>query len=98
LDASILAAGIADAYWELRLKPWDMAAGVLIAREAGATVTTMDGRPFSVFSRSVLAATGGIHGSLLEKIKPKTEELRARGIDLSPWFVPKGYSVPELGE
>lgn len=39
--------GIADAYWEYRLKPWDMAAGVLIVEEAGGSVTTMDGRAFS---------------------------------------------------
>lgn len=42
-----LAPGIADAYWEYRLKPWDMAAGVLVVEEAGGTVTTMDGRAFS---------------------------------------------------
>jgi myo-inositol-1(or 4)-monophosphatase len=40
-------AGMSDAFWEFRLKPWDMAAGVLIAEEAGGTVTTMDGRAFS---------------------------------------------------
>ena len=42
------AAGIVDGYWEYRLKPWDVAAGVLIAEEAGALVTTMEGKPFSV--------------------------------------------------
>jgi hypothetical protein len=41
------AAGMAEAYWEYRLKPWDMAAGVLIVEEAGGSVTTMDGRAFS---------------------------------------------------
>ena len=39
--------GMAEGYWEYRLKPWDMAAGVLIVEEAGGTVTTMDGRAFS---------------------------------------------------
>jgi len=43
----VLTAGIAEAYWEYRLKPWDMAAGVLVVEEAGGTVTTLDGRPFS---------------------------------------------------
>jgi myo-inositol-1(or 4)-monophosphatase len=38
---------MAEAYWEYRLKPWDMAAGVLIVEEAGGSVTTMDGRAFS---------------------------------------------------
>ena len=39
--------GMAEAFWEYRLKPWDMAAGVLVVEEAGGTVTTMDGRAFS---------------------------------------------------
>ena len=41
---SILPAGIADAYWELRIKPWDVAAGTLLVTEAGGTITTMDGK------------------------------------------------------
>lgn len=83
--------GIAEAYWEYRLKPWDMAAGVLIAKEAGAKITTMDGRPFTVFSRSVLASNEVIHSSILEKTQPKTEALMQKGIDFSPWFLPEGY-------
>lgn len=43
-----------------RLKPWDVCAGVLIAREAGSKVTTMEGEPFTVFDRSVLAAAPGM--------------------------------------
>ena len=39
-------AGIAEAYWEYRLKPWDVCAGVLILEEAGGKVTTMDGLPY----------------------------------------------------
>jgi fructose-1,6-bisphosphatase/inositol monophosphatase family enzyme len=54
-------AGISDGYWEYRLKPWDTCAGVLIAQEAGAAVTTMEGEPFSVFERSVVAAAPGVH-------------------------------------
>ena len=54
-------AGISDGYWEYRLKPWDTCAGVLIAQEAGARVTTMEGEPFSVFERSVVAAAPGLH-------------------------------------
>jgi len=48
LDPFMHAAGIVDGYWEYRLKPWDVAAGVLVAEEAGARVTTMTGEPFSV--------------------------------------------------
>lgn len=85
--------GIAEGYWEFRLKPWDMAAGVLIVEEAGGTVTTMDGRAFSVFDRSVLVSNGFVHEALLAKTEPATTKLSADGIDLSQWFVPKGYRV-----
>lgn len=84
---------MAEAYWEFRLKPWDMAAGVLIVEEAGGTVTTMDGRAFSVFDRSVLVSNGSLHDKLLAKMEPVTTKLVANGTDLSQWFVPKGYNV-----
>lgn len=87
------AAGIADAYWEYRLKPWDMAAGVLVLEEAGGSVTTMDGRAFSVFERSVLVSNGFLHDKLLAQTEPATARLLDQGIDLSMWFVPKGYRV-----
>ena len=92
--SSCLDAGVVDAYWEYRLKPWDMAAGVIIAKEAGATVTTMEGQPFTVFSRSVLAANPGIHPGILAQTQPKTEGLRQQGVDLSPWYIPEGYKLP----
>ncbi len=41
-----LLAGIVEAYWEYRLKPWDVCAGVLVLEEAGGRVTTMDGLPY----------------------------------------------------
>ena len=76
---------MAEAYWEYRLKPWDMAAGVLIVEEAGGSVTTMDGRAFSVFDRSVLVSNGFLHEKLLEKTEHATSHLVAEGIDLSQW-------------
>jgi len=88
-----VATGMAEAYWEFRLKPWDMAAGVLIVEEAGGTVTTMDGRAFSVFDRSVVVSNGAVHQELLKTMEPKVEKLLKQGIDLSPWFVPKGMMV-----
>jgi myo-inositol-1(or 4)-monophosphatase len=93
IDMCHVASGMADAYWEYRLKPWDMAAGVLILEEAGGTVTTMDGRAFSVFDRSVVVSNGYLHEALLKRMDPVTSKLVASGIDLSQWFVPKGYRV-----
>jgi len=43
LDLADVACGRYDAFWELKLNPWDMAAGYLLVREAGGVVTTVDG-------------------------------------------------------
>ncbi|KAI3428298.1 hypothetical protein D9Q98_006677 [Chlorella vulgaris] len=93
IDMCHVASGMAEAYWEYRLKPWDMAAGVLMVEEAGGSVTTMDGRAFSVFDRSVVVSNGYLHEKLLQKMEPTTTALVSEGIDLSQWFVPKGYRV-----
>jgi myo-inositol-1(or 4)-monophosphatase len=62
--------------------------------EAGGTVTTMDGRAFSVFDRSVLVSNSYLHDALLQKIEPVTTDLVVnKGVDLSQWFIPEGYSV-----
>ncbi|KAJ1278065.1 hypothetical protein BS78_04G051600 [Paspalum vaginatum] len=87
-DMSHVGLGITEAYWEYRLKPWDMAAGVLIVEEAGGVVTRMDGGQFTVFDRSVLVSNGVVHGQLLDRIGPPTEELKKKGIDFSLWFKP----------
>ncbi|PIN14625.1 Inositol monophosphatase [Handroanthus impetiginosus] len=91
VDMCHVALGIAEAYWEYRLKPWDMAAGVLIVEEAGGTVSCMDGGKFCVFDRSVLVSNGVIHAKLLERIGPSTEKLKGKGIDFSLWYKPENY-------
>ncbi|KAM2949214.1 hypothetical protein FF1_036132 [Malus domestica] len=78
VDMCHVALGIVEAYWEYRLKPRDMAAGVLIVEEAGGKVTCMYGGKFSVFDRSVLVSNDVLHGKLLERIAPATEKLRAK--------------------
>ncbi|XP_072970780.1 phosphatase IMPL1, chloroplastic [Typha angustifolia] len=93
VDMSHVALGIVEAYWEYRLKPWDMAAGVLIVEEAGGVVTRMDGGLFTVFDRSVLVSNGVVHEKLLERIAPATEDLKTRGIDFSLWFKPQNYAT-----
>ncbi|EPS71146.1 hypothetical protein M569_03612, partial [Genlisea aurea] len=91
VDMCHVALGIAEAYWEYRLKPWDMAAGVLIVEEAGGEVSRMDGGKFCVFDRSVLVSNGLVHSQLLERIATSTEKLKEKGIDFSPWFKPENY-------
>ena len=76
------------------MKPWDVAAGVLMVREAGGVVTDMQGASYSVFSRSTLATNGMVHKAILEIIRPRTEDL-AKKEDLSPWFIPPGYDFKE---
>eukprot|EP00210_Caulerpa_lentillifera_P005259 g5026.t1 len=93
VDLCHVAMGISEAYWEYRLKPWDTAAGVLMVEEAGGLVTTMDGLAFSPFDRSVLASNGFVHKALLEYIEPATAKLLDDGVDLSPWYIPKGYRI-----
>jgi myo-inositol-1(or 4)-monophosphatase len=61
LDLAYTAMGRFDGFWEFGLSPWDTAAGALLVREAGGTVTTLDGAPFAVESGSILATNGRIH-------------------------------------
>jgi myo-inositol-1(or 4)-monophosphatase len=62
LDLGYVAAGRFDGYWELSLSPWDVAAGGLVALEAGATVTNAEGQAdFITPPCSVLAASPGLH-------------------------------------
>jgi myo-inositol-1(or 4)-monophosphatase len=69
LDLAWVAAGRFDAYWERALSPWDLAAGMLIVREAGGLVTDLDGGMDVLTKGSVLAGNEYIHASLLSAIK-----------------------------
>jgi myo-inositol-1(or 4)-monophosphatase len=63
-----MAAGF-EAFWELSLKPWDIAASGLIAEEAGARVTATDGNPDYISApQSILAAAPGIYQQMLEQL------------------------------
>lgn len=67
LDLCYVAAGRFDGFWELALKPWDVAAGGLLCLEAGARVTNVDGQEdFISPPQSVVATTPAIHGRILE--------------------------------
>ena len=65
LDLAYVAAGRLDGFWELKLKPWDVAAGVLLVREAGGTVTTFDGTPYDIFNDRIVASNGLIHDEMV---------------------------------
>jgi myo-inositol-1(or 4)-monophosphatase len=73
LDLCAVASGRVDGYYERGLNPWDVAAGVLIAQEAGAVVTDLVGAfPTGDF---VIAAAPGIHGALRELLVPLRPDL-----------------------
>ncbi len=73
MELSYVARGIIDGYWEYALSPWDLAGGVLIAREAGAVVSAPDGGKFDLFKGDVLAATPGIYQGVGKSYKWLTE-------------------------
>jgi len=70
LDLSYVGAGRFDGFWELSLKPWDVAAGALICEEAGATVTNIRGEVDYISApQSILATAPGIHALMLEELR-----------------------------
>jgi len=70
LDLCYVAAGRLDGFWELGLSPWDMAAGVLIIREAGGIVTDFSGEGHYLETGNVIAATPKVYQPMFEAIKP----------------------------
>ena len=66
LDLAYLAAGRFDGFWELKLKPWDTAAGALIVEEAGGIISEISGGAWSLSSPDLLASNGFIHQNMLE--------------------------------
>ena len=61
LDLAYVACGRVDSFWEFGLNPWDMAAGVLLVREAGGAVSDMRGGPLDLRSPNILADNGLVH-------------------------------------
>jgi myo-inositol-1(or 4)-monophosphatase len=75
LDLAWVAAGRFDAYWERDLSPWDMAAGLLLVREAGGFVSDLDGGD-AIFAKSQIAAGNDtMHRELLRLLKEAAKEV-----------------------
>ncbi|OIP90275.1 MAG: inositol monophosphatase [Syntrophaceae bacterium CG2_30_58_14] len=64
LDLAYIAAGRFDGFWELKLMPWDTAAGWLLVEEAGGCVTDLRGDPYQLHSPNILASNGLIHAEM----------------------------------
>lgn len=74
LGLASVAAGRLDGYWEQRLGAWDVAAGALLIREAGGTVTAVHGGPLDLEAPTIAASNGAIHSDMLLAL----EEVTAR--------------------
>ncbi|MDB5349398.1 MAG: inositol monophosphatase/fructose,6-bisphosphatase family protein [Planctomycetota bacterium] len=68
-NLAMTAAGGFEVCYGSSLYPWDAAAGVVLVREAGGTVTLMDGSPHDLYRNEVLATNGRVHGEAVEAIR-----------------------------
>lgn len=66
LDLCYTACGRFDGYWELKLSPWDQAAGSLILKEAGGRISDFRGKPFSIYGDEVLGTNGLVHRQMMK--------------------------------
>jgi myo-inositol-1(or 4)-monophosphatase len=73
LDLCYVASGRFDGFWELKLKPWDVAAGSLIVAEAGGMVSDLSGNAFALHAEEILASNGQIHGPMMETLRNAVE-------------------------
>ncbi|MDE0079425.1 MAG: hypothetical protein OXO50_18035 [Caldilineaceae bacterium] len=75
-DLAYVASGTFSAYWEGWIKPWDVAAGVLLVREAGGQVTNYEGAPYGLDDHCIIASNGqpGVHEPLLHAIQEARSE------------------------
>lgn len=74
LDLCYVASGRFDGFWEENLNPWDTAAGVLIAQEAGGKVSDFKGSPFELEGNQILATNGHIHSKMIGLLNLKDME------------------------
>jgi myo-inositol-1(or 4)-monophosphatase len=69
LDLCYVGAGRFEGFWEQHLRPWDVAAGALIATEAGGRVTGMDGSQFDPAAAHLISSNGRIHEAMLSVVR-----------------------------
>ncbi len=74
MNLAYVAAGRFDGFWERGIQAWDMAAGVLMVKEAGGKVTDITGKPFDLMAENALASNGKIHPRIFEILKKGNDE------------------------
>ncbi len=75
LDLAYVACGRFEGFWEFGLNPWDTAAGVLLVEEAGGKISDLEGRPYALGGKSILASNGLVH----EEMTQIAAEIAKRG-------------------
>ncbi len=73
LDLCYVGCGRLDGFWEWKLRPWDTAAGMLVAAEAGGVVSDFRGAPFDLFGSQTLASNGRLHASMVRVLTARLE-------------------------
>ncbi len=73
LDLCYVACGRFEAFWEQSLKPWDTAAGVVIAGEAGAKITDFSNNAYTLDKKEILASNGHVHSEMLSLLELKDQ-------------------------
>lgn len=68
LDLCYVARGTFEGYYEINLKPWDVAAGIMMIKEAGGSVSRSDGGTYTLDERVIVASNGRIQDAIVEKI------------------------------
>jgi myo-inositol-1(or 4)-monophosphatase len=98
LDLAYTAAGVYDGFFEFRLSPWDIGAGILLIREAGGVVSDLDGGDGFFVSGNLLAGSPGVHRGLLTSVaRHASEALIERLHPLAPAGT-SGRSVTSAAE
>jgi myo-inositol-1(or 4)-monophosphatase len=69
LDLAYVACGRFDGFWEEGLRPWDVAAGILLVEEAGGRVSYYDGSPFNIYKPPILASNGLVHETMMRVLQ-----------------------------
>lgn len=69
IDLCLVSDGTYDGYWEKKLRPWDIAAGLAIVHAAGGTTTSMDGAPPVLADGNVVASNGLVHDALVRELR-----------------------------
>ena len=80
LDLAFTAAGVYDGFFEFRLSPWDVAAGILLIREAGGTVTDLDGGDLVLTRGNLVAGAPGVQRELRRAVARHADEATLQGL------------------